>query len=172
MARAGFNPPGVIFQISAAILREIDEYRRVLESYSSVLLPLIDWRATDQGNVEVLNETADYYRYFDATAHAEFLYGCVRATVERDLPHEVAYLEAYDRFIGSVQEVVDMPASTADLLHRFLRQNAGRLSARARAREFAALTEAEVARVETIFEEAAGPGRATDSARGEVIENE
>jgi hypothetical protein len=158
LARAGFNPPGVIFPISAAILREIDEYRGVLESYSSVLLPLIDWRATDQGNVEVLNETADYYRYFDATAHAEFLYGCVRATVERDLPHEVTYLEAYDRFVGAVQEIVDMPASTADLLHRFLRQNEGRLSARARVREFAAFTEAEVARVETIFADVAGAG--------------
>src|SRR5579864_342808 len=31
LARAGYNPPGVVFPISAAILRGIDEYRAVLE---------------------------------------------------------------------------------------------------------------------------------------------
>jgi hypothetical protein len=77
------------------------------------------------GNVEVLNDTADYYRYFDGTAHAEFIYECVKQTVETDLPEEVAYLEAYDRFSGSVQEIVDMPANKIDLLHRFLRQGGG-----------------------------------------------
>jgi Fic family protein len=152
LARAGYNPPGIIFPVSAAILREIDAYRRVLESYSEPLLPLIEWRATDTGNVEVLNDTADYYRYFDATEHAEFLYHCVRETVERDLPAEVSYLEAYDRFVRGVQEMVDMPASTVDLLHRFLRQNSGRLSQRARTREFAALTDEEIARVEQLYE--------------------
>jgi hypothetical protein len=154
LARAGYNPPGVIFPVSAAILREIDAYRRVLESCSAPLLPLIEWRATETGNVEVLNETADHYRYFDATAHAEFLYRCVRETVERDLPAEVAYLEVYDCFVRSVQEIVDMPASTVDLLHRFLRQNTGRLSTRARTREFAALTDREVALVERLYAEA------------------
>jgi hypothetical protein len=153
LSRAGYNPPGVIFPISAAILREIELYKQVLESYSSTLLPLVEWRPTDRGNVEVLNETTDYYRYFDATAHAEFLYHCVHVTVERDLPSEVAYLESYDRFVLSLREIVDMPSTTADLLHRFLRQNDGRLSSRARKREFAALTNQEVARVEQLYSE-------------------
>jgi hypothetical protein len=151
LARTGYSPPGVIFPVSAAILREIARYREVLESYSEPLLRLIEWRATDRGNVEVLNETADYYRYFDATAQAEFLYHCVQETVERDLPAEVAYLEAYDQFVRGVQEIVDMPARTADLLHRFLAQGTGRLSKRARSREFAALTDAEVERAEELY---------------------
>jgi hypothetical protein len=151
LARAGYSPPGVIFPVSAAILREIAFYQRVLESYSGPLLRFIDWRATDRGNVEVLNETAEYYRYFDATAHAEFLYHCVEETVERDLPAEVVYLEAYDRFVRSVQEIVDMPARTVDLLHRFLAQGGGRLSQRARTREFAALTDEEVEKVEEVY---------------------
>jgi hypothetical protein len=50
-------------------------------------------------------------------------------------------------------QIVDMPASTVDLLHRFLRQGGGRLSGRVRAREFAALTDAEVARVERLYSE-------------------
>jgi hypothetical protein len=78
----------------------------VLESYSKPLLQFIEWRPSEKGDVEVLNDTGDYYRYFDATPHAEFLYRCVEETVERDLPEEVAYLEAYDRFTAGVQEVV------------------------------------------------------------------
>lgn len=151
LATAGYNPPGVAFPVSAAILREIDAYRRVLASYSGPLLELIEWRATERGSVEVLNRTADFYRYFDATRHAEFLYHCVRETVERDLPAEIEFLEAYDRFARGVQEMADMPGRTVDLLHRFLRQGGGRLSKRARSREFAALTGREVERVVEIY---------------------
>ncbi len=43
------------------------------------------WRSTGRGNVEVLNETADFYRLFDATPHAEFLFGCVVRMVDIDL---------------------------------------------------------------------------------------
>lgn len=154
LSAAGYSPPGVVFPVSAAILRHLEDYRAVLESYARPLLPFIDWRATGRGNVEVLNDTADYYRYFDATAHAEFLYRRVKETVEEDLPAEVRYLEAYEHFSAGVQNVVDMPARTVDLLHRFLRQNDGRLSKRARAREFSSLTDGEVSRIERLFEEA------------------
>src|SRR6202034_4292142 len=72
LAQRGFNPSGIVFPISASILERLDDYRAVLEDYSRRLLPVIDWRPGD-GNVEVLNETADFYRFFDATPHAEFL---------------------------------------------------------------------------------------------------
>ena len=154
LAAGGFAPPGIAFPISAVILRRLDEYRTVLESYSRPLLASIEWRPTDAGNVEVLNDSAPWYRFFDATAHAEFLYACVEATVMEDLPREVAFLEAYDRFVVRVQEIVDMPARTLDLLHRFLRQNHGRLSARARSREFSALSDGEAERIEAFYAEA------------------
>ncbi len=152
LARAGYNPPHLVFPVSVAMLRRISEYREVLSSYSSRLLPLIEWRATRRHNVEVLNETGDFYRFFDATAHAEFLYRCVEETVIRDLPDEVAYLEGYDEFARRVQEeVADMPDRTIDLLSTFLRQNGGRLSKRARTREFERLTMDEVARIEALY---------------------
>lgn len=153
LAVAGYNPAGVVFPVSAAILRDIETYKRVLESYSLPLLEYIDWRPTEQGNVEVLNETADYYRYFDATAHAEFLYQCVATTVGRDLPDEVAFLEAYDRFARQVQHVIDLPARTVELLHRFLRQGNGHLSQPARSKEFVALRPDEVEAVENLYSE-------------------
>jgi hypothetical protein len=151
LASAGYNPPGVVFPVSAAILRDIDSYLRVLESYSQPLLERIDWRPTEENNVEVLNDTADWYRYFDATAHAEFLYQCVATTVEQDLPQEVAYLEAYDEFARRVQGIVELPARQVDLLHHFLRQGGGHLSQRAREKEFAALRPEEVIEVERLY---------------------
>jgi hypothetical protein len=159
LAIAGYNPPGVVFPISAAIYRDIAGYKSVLASYSRPLLGLIEWEPTAAGNVRVLNETGDYYRYFDATAQAEFLYECVEQTIERDLPHEVAYLEAYDRFANGVQKIVDMPEQKLSLLHGFLRQGKGRLSKRARSGEFAPLSEAEVDEVEKLYKESfAGAG--------------
>jgi Fic/DOC family len=151
LAERGFNPHGIVFPVSAAILDRIDDYRRTLESHSGRLLPFIRWEPTEKGNVRVLNETADYYRFFDATPHAEFLYECVARTIDTDLPAETRYLEAYDMFRRSVTEIVDMPDGTLDLLFRFLRQNQGVLSKRGREREFAKLTDDEVAKIEVSY---------------------
>ena len=150
LAERGFNPPGVVFPISSAILERIDDYRAVLESYSARLLPLIDWKPTDKFNVDVTNETGDFYRFFDATPHAEFLYSCVQKTIEVDLPYETEFLRNYDRFRALVEELVDMPERTMDLLFRFLQQNDGKLSAGARGKEFQLLTDDEVTRIEVI----------------------
>ncbi len=151
LATAGYNPPGVVFPISAAILRRIDGYRDALESYSGAMLPLVEWRATADNNVDVLNDTADYYRYFDATAHAEFLYACVEQTVEQDLPEEIHFLEAFDKFSSAVKEVVEMPDREIERLRGFLAQGQGHLSTRAREQEFRALTDEEATRVEGLY---------------------
>lgn len=149
----GFNPPGVVFPVSAAILERIAEYEAVLQSYSARLLPLIEWKPTARNNVEVLNETVDYYRYFDATPHAEFLYSCVAQTIAEDLPNEAAFLRRYDQFAERVQAIIDMPGPTIDLLFRFLQQNEGGLSKRAREKEFAALTDKESRDIEDIYQQ-------------------
>jgi hypothetical protein len=154
LARANYNPPGVAFPISSAIERRMAEYASVLESHSAEVLPLIDWRPTPKGNVEVLNETADFYRYFDATAHAEFLYDCVAQTVEKDLPEEMAFLEAHENFAAGVQSIANMPSEWVERLRAFLAQNGGVLSRRARQNEFKDLTAEEADRIEAIYAEA------------------
>ena len=153
LAERSFNPAGMVFPVSSAILARIDEYRQLLESVSRRVLPAIDWEPTDRGNVRVLNDTADFYRYFDATRHAEFLYSCIEQTIESDLPQEARFLVAHDRFRRRLGEIVDMPDLTADLLFRFLRQNDGRLSQRAREQEFAGLNDAEATAIERIYGE-------------------
>ena len=112
---------------------------------------MIDWEPTTDGNVNVLNDTADFYRFFDATPQAEFLYACVKQTIEEDLPRETEFLKRYDQFRARLEAMVDMPERTIDLLFRFLHQNGGRLSRRAREGEFAQMTDAEVASAEADY---------------------
>jgi len=85
------------------------------------------------------------------TPHAEFLYECVARTIGIDLPAETTFLKGYDTFKRQVAAIVDMPERTVDLLFRFLRQNDGRLSKRAREHEFRALTAEEIARIEATY---------------------
>ncbi len=156
LAERGFNPPGVVFPVSAAILEQVDEYRSVLEDYSRRLLPVIEWGPTPRGNVEVTSDTADFYRFFDATKQAEFLYACVHRTIQKDLPYETDFLRRYDRFRDQVETIVDMPDRTIDLLFRFLWQNQGSLSQRARGKEFGKLTTGEADRMEELYRETFG----------------
>jgi hypothetical protein len=125
----------------------------VLESYSERLLPHVEWEPTESGNLRVLNDTGDFYRFFDATPQTEFLYACVQRTIEEDLPSEADFLRRYDGLRQDLEALFDMPARTIDLLFRFLHQNDGHLSQRAREREFAQLREHETTRVEAIYHE-------------------
>jgi len=156
LAERAFSPKGIVFPVSAVILKRIDEYRQVLEGYSRPRLEHIEWRPTDGGNVEVRNETIDLYRYFDATRQAEFLYDCVAETIEHSLPEEIRFLERYDRMKAAIDARFDMPDHTADLLIRFLGQNHGVLSKRARQKEFRALSGAECAQLEALYAEIFG----------------
>lgn len=151
LSARGFNPTGIVFPVSSAISERIDDYRRVLESYSQRLLPVVEWEPTEKMNVRVLNDTDDFYRYFDATPHAEFLFECVQKTIENDLPEEASFLQRYDQFKSRAEALVEMPASTVDLLFNFLKQNDGRLSKRAREKEFAPLSDEEVGKFEAVY---------------------
>ncbi|WP_136810850.1 Fic family protein [Desulfosediminicola flagellatus] len=156
LADKGFVPKGLIFPVSAVILDRINEYRKTLEHYSKPRLDLIEWRPTEKNNVEVLNETLDLYRYFDATKQAEFFFECVEKTVSQTLPEEVEYLRKYDLLNDFIKNYIDMPDRLVDLLIRFLSQNDGKLSKRKRAKEFEELTEKEIQAIESKYLEIFG----------------
>lgn len=143
-----FTPQGIIFPVSAAILDRINDYRKVLETYSHPLLEFIEWKKTRNNNIEVLNETADYYRYFDATLLAEFLFECVDYTIDKIIPEEVKYLQKYDAMKTWLDDVFQMPDKTVAMLIRFLEQNNGILSKRAKENEFNMLTDSEIKDIE------------------------
>jgi hypothetical protein len=73
--------------------------------------------------------------------------------MSRDLPKEAGFLARYDRFRAGLQNIIEMTEVTANLLFRFLDQNDGRLSRRAREKEFAKLTSKEVAAIEALYAE-------------------
>ena len=153
LAKMRFSQQGMIFPVSASILNNIDDYRITLESYSRPLLDLINWAETSDHNVNVLNATIDYYRYFDLTKQAEFLYACVQDTIEKIIPQEITYLIHYDAFKRYIDEEFEMPDSKVALLVRFLKQNEGTLSKRARGKEFEALQNDEVTDIESKYKE-------------------
>ena len=156
LAERKFTPPGMVFPVSSVMLDRIDDYRTTLQDHSGPLMPYIEWRATPDRNVEVTNDTADLYRYFDCTANAEFLYACVARTVEEDLPREIEYLRRHDEARRRIMEIVDMPDRLAQDLIMFIDQNGGMLSKRRREKEFAALTDGEVRTIEAIYAEVFG----------------
>lgn len=153
LAKKKFAQQGMIFPVSASILDHIDDYRKVLEDYSHPLLDYIEWKETPDHNVEVINDTMDYYRYFDATAQAEFLYACVQDTIENIIPSEVNYLTQYDAFKNFLEEEFEMPDKMVAMAVHFLAQNNGQLSKRAREKEFSALTENEILNLENKYKE-------------------
>ena len=149
-----FTPTGMVFPVSSVMLDHIDDYRTTIQAHSGPLMPFIEWRPTPERNVEVLNETPDLYRYFDCTAQAEFLYACVRRTVEEDLPREIDYLRRHDEALRRIMDAVEMPDRVAENLVMFIRQNNGTLSKKRREGEFSKLSDDEVILIEGIVREA------------------
>ena len=154
LADRKFTPPGIVFPVSSVMLDRIDEYRTTLQDHSGPLMPFIEWRATAERNIEVLNQTADLYRYFDCTTAAEFLYECVARTVQHDLPREIDYLRRHGAALRRIMDTVEMPDRLAEDLVMFIRQNKGALPKKRREGEFKELRDDEVAQIEGIVNDA------------------
>lgn len=153
LLRQEYVSKGIIFPVSAIILERLDEYRKVLERFSKSRLDLIEWNPTKDHNIEILNDTVDLYRYFDATKQVEFLYSCVQQTIEQTIPEEVAYLEKYDRMKDYLDDHFEMPDKTVALMVRFLDQGKGLLSERAKTKEFKELNSDEIRSIENKYQE-------------------
>jgi Fic family protein len=153
LAKKEFSKQGIIFPISASILDHIDNYRKVLESYSHPIQEYIDWKETKDHNIEVISSSIDFYRYYDATLQAEFLFDCVNDTIERIIPQEINYLSNYDEFKIFIDDEFEMPDKMVAQLVRFLEQNNGQLSKRAKKKEFDDLSDKEVETIELQFQE-------------------
>ncbi len=151
LAEKGFVSKGLVFPVSAIMLERIEDYRNVLEQFSKPRLDLIEWRPTEKNNIEVLNNTLDLYRYFDATSQAEFFFECVEETITKTLPEEVQYIQRHDTFSEFINNYLDMPDKLIDLLIRFLSQNGGKLSKRAQQNEFNQLTPTEITVIESRY---------------------
>ncbi len=151
LAKMNFTPKGIFFPVSSAIFKRISKYSEVLKAFSIPRLPLIEWKQTIDNNIEVLNDTTDLYRYFDATKQAEFLYECILDTIETFIPEEVTYLYNFENFKNLINKKIILPDKMISLLVRFLEQGKGTLSKRVLQKEFKNLSQQEVLYIEKSY---------------------
>ncbi len=147
LAKLKFAPQGLLFPVSAAMLRDPKAYDAALNAFSGKIMPKIEYDMDEQQQLTVLNKTDRLYRYYDATAQAEYLYEAVAETIRKDLREEIEFLEVFDKAMIAAKRIVDMPDARASLLVRLILQNHGTLSAKKR-RQFAELSDEEVTKIE------------------------
>ncbi len=148
LARRGFTPQGIMFPVSAAMLKRPADYDASLEAFSRQLMSLVEYGLDEEGAMTVHNDTAIWYRYIDMTPQAEALFCFIEQTIENELAGELEFLANHDRTKKAIQEIVDMPDRQIDLFIRFCLQNNGELSGRKRARYFGFLSDEEIVRME------------------------
>ena len=153
LAQRNFYPKGMIFPISNVILGEIERYKDVLVSHTAPLMSHIDWEATPFGNVKVLNETDDLYRFFDCTRSCEFIYESVQKTISTTLPDELKYLNSFDKSYEDINAFIEMPDNKIKSLITFILQNDGKLSKNKREKYYEKLTQVEIDTIENIVSE-------------------
>ncbi|MCX6075644.1 MAG: Fic family protein [Campylobacterales bacterium] len=153
LANRNFYPKGMIFPISNVILDEIETYRDILVSHTEPLMSLIEWEATDTGNVKILNDTDNLYRFFDCTLSCEFIYGCVEKTIKETLPDELKYLSSFDKAYEAINEIIEMPDNKIKSLITFILQNDIKLSKIKKDKFYPQITAQEIKKIEDIIRE-------------------
>ena len=151
LAERGFYPKGMIFPISSVILDEIELYREILVSHTLPLMPMIEWEATQKGNVKILNNTTDLYRFFNITKGCEFIYSLVEQTINETLPNELNYLSSFDKACYEINEIVAMPDNMIKTLITFILQNEGKLSKKKKEKYYEKLTIDETLKIENVI---------------------
>ncbi len=144
----GAIPRGLMFPVSAAMLKNPALYDHSLEVFSNPLMRLIEYELDDLGQMIVPGEIGPWYRYIDMTSQAEALYDFVKITIEHELVEELDFLANYHKTKQAIQGIVDMPDRLIDLFIQLCLQNNGRLSARKRESHFGLLTDSELAKME------------------------
>ena len=148
LARQDFTPEGIMFPVSASMLKNPADYDGSLEAFSRQIMPLVEYSLDEEGLMIVHNDTDRWYCYIDMTPQAEALFKFIKQTIDTELASELAFLANYDETKRAIQEIVDMPDRQIDLFIRFCLQNNGRLSERKRSDHFGSLSEDEIHRIE------------------------
>jgi Fic family protein len=154
LAKLGYTPQGIVFPVSAVMVRNLAKYDKALTAFSGKIGPFVEYRMDEPQRMTVLNETKNLYQYFDATPQAEYLYECVAETIEKDLREEIGFIQRYDHALDETKEIVDMPDRRASLLVRLILQNKGRLAKNKRDL-FSEVTDEELAKIEKAMGEVA-----------------
>ncbi len=153
LARRGFTPKGIMFPVSACMLKHPLDYNASLEAFSQPLMAQVQYSLDKHGQMTVQGDTARWYRYMDLTPQVEALYSFIEQTIDQELAQELAFLANYSEAKESIKEIVDMPDRKVDLLIRFCLQNNGQLSAKKRHQHFEQLSDQEIGSLVQVIQE-------------------
>ncbi len=142
LSTLGFTPRGTVLPVSAFILSNLDLYSAVLEQFSKPLMARTDFTPSSPVVCATGND-ARFFRFFDATAQALFLYRALERTVEYDFEEEIHYLIGVERARARLKDEIDWPAQSLDLFINVVHQNNGTLSNTKRDSHFSWLTDDE-----------------------------
>lgn len=150
LKRKSFLQPEIVLPISAVLLKDVALYDRLLEYFSRYLMPHLKYNMNAQGEISVLSDSVDFYRYIDFTWIVQQFQEIVKRTIDTEWKAELNYLYSYDQIRRGMREIVDLPEVRANRLILFVQQNGGTLSARKRS-FFAELTDEEISRLEGVI---------------------
>jgi len=154
LTRTDFTPQNTIFPISATMLRHIKDYDEILENFSIPLLALLTNYTLDaEGKLTVHEPSLSYYQYIDYTKTTEYLFACIKTTIETDFKNELNYIASYDKTKIAIQNIIDMPDKEIDRIIKFIMQNNGKLSQTKRQHYFIKLTEEEIIAIQNAIRE-------------------
>ncbi|MBI4357285.1 MAG: Fic family protein [Gammaproteobacteria bacterium] len=156
LARRNFTPQGIMFPVSASMLKDPSKYDASLEAFSRPLMPLVEYSLDENGCMTIENDTARWYAYIDMTFQTEALFRFIEHTIDTELVEELSFLAQYDETKKAIQGIVDMPDRKIDLFIRFCFQNNGRLATRKRSSQFDFLSDDEITSMEQAIQLAYG----------------
>jgi len=149
----GMVPKGLMFPVSAVMLKNPASYNDSLEVFSRPLMGLIEYSLDETGQMSVYNDTSCWYRFMDMTAQTEALFDFVVLTIENELVDELNFLAGYENTKKAILEIIDMPDRLLDLFIRLCLQNNGSLSVKKKAVYFEFLNDDEVSSMEDAVRE-------------------
>jgi hypothetical protein len=149
LGRHGVTPENMIVPVSAVMLAREENYDATLEAFSKPIMELVEYDLDEEGRMSVLDDTARYYRYFDATKQTEALYQWLEEAIDVELRGELVFLHGLRAAKAAMREIVDLPDAMADLFVNVVYANKGRLAKRKR-EMFDKLSDDEVERLEKI----------------------
>jgi hypothetical protein len=146
---SGFTPKGIVLPVSAVILASLDKYQETLSAFSRPVNDRTSYNP-EAPQVPAAGNDDHYFRYFDATEQASFLYQALERTVEHDLDEEISFLLGFDRARQALNSLADWPDHLLETFIRVVHQNNDRLSVNKRKSHFAWMNDDELARFEQI----------------------